>query len=55
MKIIAVILALLTIIAGWRITPLSIVVNGIEVPRIVILSALSIAILGLAVLFRKPS
>ena len=55
MKNIAVILAILTLMVGGRIAPLPIAVNGIEVPGTAILSILSIALLGIAVLSRKPS
>jgi len=55
MKNIAITLAILTIIMGERITPLPIVVNGIEVEGKVILSILSITLLGMAVLNKKPS
>jgi hypothetical protein len=55
MKNIAVKLAIMTIIVGGKIAPLPIRVNGIEVPSTVILSILSVTLLGIAVLARKPS
>jgi hypothetical protein len=55
MKNIAITLAILTITLGEGITPLPIVVNGIEVEGKVILSMLSITLLGIAGLIKKPS
>ena len=55
MKQIAIILSILTIIVGEKIAPLPIVVNGIEVEGKVILSILSITLLGIAILIKKPS
>ena len=55
MKNITITLAILTIIVGERIAPLPIVVNGIEVEGKVILSILSITLLGIAVLIKKTS
>jgi hypothetical protein len=55
MKHIAIILAILTIAVGERMAPLPIVVNGIEVEGKVILSILSITLLGIVVLIKNPS
>ena len=55
MRHIAIILAILTITVGERIAPLPIVVNGIEVEGKAILAILSITLMGIVVLIKKPS